>query len=691
MGGGFVVFVMSMGLAVCGAFGIATYVGGWLAYAGGVAVALVLTSLAALAVYRRQTDFRSALNVLAVGEECVDVCRGDMGGSLNRCVDAMAERRRLAAFYESAFKALGTPAMVCDSRGVILLVTESMLALVEKNGEQVVGRSVSQALYGREGVSMTETALHHGDDVDEDAELVFWNGRAVSVRVFIDLIHGGDGEIAGVVTSFVDQTERSLHQREMEEQRQGLIRAGERISGLAEHVASATELISASADDQAQGAQNQKQQISSVAGAMEQMMETVMEVARNADATRQAAVDANETAVGGKSMVDAAVKAINEVAEQATLLEREVGELDIQAGEIGQIIGVINDIADQTNLLALNAAIEAARAGEAGRGFAVVADEVRKLAEKTMDATKDVESAIGTIQSRSKSAITSMEATARQVSESTTLSGKAGEALQSIMEGIRDMVERVAEIATVSGQQSSASEQVMQSVEEIAAIAEDADEAAGQAAAATRDMADLARDLLRVSREFSEGKADSEVCDSSQMMTGVLPCMVQEFVRKTYGDGVSAAMQAELDSPVFEPSGSYPGYVVMQMAQCAADKIGISVRDFFLELGRYMVGRVGEMYPDLFEEGSLKELYMRMNDIVARLDDARSDVSLPNFTFEDKGDGMFMNYRSPRGLFDLFEGVLLGAAEFKGEKVQVAVKPFDRETARAEIVFLGAG
>lgn len=66
--------------------------------------------------------------------------------------------------------------------------------------------------------------------------------------------------------------------------------------------------------------------------------------------------------------------------------------------EIGIALKVINEISSQTSLLALNASIEAARAGEAGRGFAVVAQSVGNLASSTKDSLSGIQTVIGNLQ-----------------------------------------------------------------------------------------------------------------------------------------------------------------------------------------------------------------------------------------------------------------------------------------------------
>jgi methyl-accepting chemotaxis protein len=101
----------------------------------------------------------------------------------------------------------------------------------------------------------------------------------------------------------------------------------------------------------------------------------------------------------GQSTMIETRQSMKELSHNVDAAESSIIKVAADSENIGGILEVIRGIADQTNLLALNAAIEAARAGEQGRGFAVVADEVRTLAQRTQEATGEINEMVTALQS----------------------------------------------------------------------------------------------------------------------------------------------------------------------------------------------------------------------------------------------------------------------------------------------------
>ena len=159
---------------------------------------------------------------------------------------------------------------------------------------------------------------------------------------------------------------------------------------------------------------------------------------------RSQAVEAAEVSIASGQTTTEIATNLHLLAENSANTARKVDALAHQAGEISAIVQLIHEIADQTNLLALNAAIEAARAGEAGRGFAVVADEVRKLAERTANATKDIEELVLGIRDNSNAAKNAMEVLARTADDFSERGAKATDDMQRLMGLSRKMEEVIA-------------------------------------------------------------------------------------------------------------------------------------------------------------------------------------------------------------------------------------------------------
>ncbi len=287
----------------------------------------------------------------------------------------------------------------------------------------------------------------------------------------------------------------AMEKSRAEEGRQALLDAAMQLEEVVRVVSAASEALAGQVDQASRGASAQAGRIGETATAMEEMNATVLQVARNASQASEMADMARSRATEGASVVTMLVTGIGEVRQNALGMKADMDGLGALIEGIGRILNVISDIADQTNLLALNAAIEAARAGEAGRGFAVVADEVRKLAEKTMDATKEVDQSIRAIQAGTRKNVENMDDAADRIEAATRQADASGGVLEAVVSFVNDTTEQVRSIATAAEEQSSTSEEINRSLADITRIASETSDTMGRAAKAVEDLSRQARVL----------------------------------------------------------------------------------------------------------------------------------------------------------------------------------------------------
>ncbi len=393
---------------------------------------------------------------------------------LSSSEDLEAQIEQVSAAYEASINSRKLP-LVALALGLISILLLGLLAL-------------SYWIYSREQLNITEAGRLQTEETNKR------NQQAI-LRLLDEMGDLADGDltvqatvtedITGAISDSINYTIDALRT---------LVMA---INDTTNQVSSAAQQSQATAMHLAEASDHQAQQITAASTAINEMAVSIEAVSSHAGELANEANKSVSIANKGADAVQKTINGMDNIREQIQETSKRIKRLGESSQEIGDIVELINDIAEQTNILSLNAAIQAAMAGDAGRGFAVVADEVQRLAERSADATKQIEALVKTIQTDTHEAVASMENSTTGVVAGANLAQNAGEALEAIETVSKHLADLITNISESASQQANAATNISDTMNVIQEITTQTSAGTNETAASIGNLAELANELRR--------------------------------------------------------------------------------------------------------------------------------------------------------------------------------------------------
>lgn len=162
-------------------------------------------------------------------------------------------------------------------------------------------------------------------------------------------------------------------------------------------------------------------------------------------------------------------------------------------------------------------------------------------------------------------------------------------------------------------------------------------------------------------------------------MKGEIFSIFEKFIEKNFGQGVyedalsRAAPEFSTKEPFVGPE-VYPDSDFMALFGRTLEIVQVPVHKALWLFGRFAFRRLAASIPHLMPRySSSVELLRELDGIIhVEVRKLSRGTAPPRFTFQEQQDGRIaLVYDSPRRLYDLAEGLLVGLADYFGEEVSV--------------------
>lgn len=335
---------------------------------------------------------------------------------------------------------------------------------------------------------------------------------------FLGNIAAGDFSRDVGASQLADQSEFGNLAHSIDQMNKNIRALIQQLNNTAEQVAAASEELNASAEQSAQASQQIATSITEVAQGsnreleiaiatnhiVSEMAKGIQQVTENTTGVARKSEDTTTSAIEGGKAIEKTIAQMGAIGAKTESTADVITQLEAKSKDIDNMVQMISGIAEQTNLLALNAAIEAARAGEHGRGFAVVAEEVRKLSEQSAIASKDIQSLIQDVQTRTQTAVTFMKESKREVEYGTELVGIAGRTFNSIVEMIRGIADEISSISAATEQLTAGTGDVVKAAGNIESQSQKISEESQTVSAATEEQSASMEEIASASTHLAK-------------------------------------------------------------------------------------------------------------------------------------------------------------------------------------------